>query len=129
VDWSALSDKHVGCNFEQEKTTQPDDDQCGEVDVPLAIDQTLHGRYVLPTRPDRKARMRVPLAQIVETSEVGSRSSKEPVESLCMMIGTADEVSGGSARLIDREVDNPKVVWRDLLAHEDASDLAPSDPS
>jgi len=62
VAWRAVSDEHIRCGFEQEKTSQSDDDERGEVDVSLAIDQTLHGHHVLLARPDWKARMRMPFA-------------------------------------------------------------------
>jgi AraC-like DNA-binding protein len=90
VAWRAVSDEHIRCGFEQEKTSQSDDDQRGEVDVSFAIDQALHRHHVLPAGPDRKARMGMPFAQIVETSEIGSCSSKETFESLCMMVRAAE---------------------------------------
>jgi hypothetical protein len=43
-----VSDEHIRCGFEQEKTSQSDDDQRGEVDVSLAIDQVLHGHPCPP---------------------------------------------------------------------------------
>lgn len=101
VAWRAVSDEHIRCGFEHEETSQSDDDQRGEVDVSLTVDQALHGHHLLPARPDRKARMGMPFAQVVETSEVGSCSSKETFESLCMMIWAANEMSSRSGRRVN----------------------------
>jgi hypothetical protein len=46
----AVSDKHVGCGFEQETAPQSDDDQSGEVDVTL----TIYGRCCRRSRICRR---------------------------------------------------------------------------
>lgn len=69
--------------------------------------------------------MGMPFAKVVEALEISSGPSKEPFESFRMMIRATDEMSSRSGRRVDREVDDPKMVWRDLLAHEDAADFAP----
>src|SRR5216683_405957 len=99
--WRAVSDEHIRCGFEQEKTSQSDDDQRGEVDVSLAIDQALHGHHVLLAWPNWKARMRMPFAEVVEAPEIRSGPSKEAFQSFRMIVRAADEMSSRSGRLVD----------------------------
>nr|WP_316186683.1 MULTISPECIES: hypothetical protein [unclassified Bradyrhizobium] len=96
-----MSDEHIRCGFKQEKTSQSDDDQGGEVDVSLAIDQALHGRHVLLAGSEWKARMRMPFTEIIEASEIGSRRSKKAFEGLYVMVRAADEMCGRSGCLIN----------------------------
>lgn len=65
----------------------------------------------------------MPLAQIVEAFEIGAGLSKEDVERLRMMVGTADEMRSRPGRFVDREVDDAEMIGCDLLSHEDAADL------
>ena len=99
--WLTVSDEHIRCGFKQEKISQFDDDQGGEVDVSLAIDQALHGHHILLAGSDWKARMRMPFTEIIEASEIGSRPSKEAFEGLCMMVRAADKMCGRSGCLIN----------------------------
>ncbi len=66
----SMSDKHVCGSFQANEVSQSDDHQSGELDVPLAIHQTLHGHHVLLARPYREAWMGMPFTEIVEASEI-----------------------------------------------------------
>lgn len=66
----SMPDEYVCGSFEKNEVSQSDDHQSGELDVPLAIHQTLHGHHVLLARPYREARMRMPFTKIVEAPEI-----------------------------------------------------------
>src|SRR5690242_569807 len=43
-----------------------------------------------------------------------------------MVLGTSNKMSRSASLLVHREIDNPKMVGRNLLTHQDATDFAPS---
>lgn len=124
-----VPDEHVSDSFEQEQASQSDDDESREVNVTLSIDEALHGHHVFPARLDGKTWMGMPFAEVIESPKIRSSLSKESFERFRMMVGTTHEMSSRSGCLVSRKIDDPKMVWCDLLTHKDAANLAPSGAS
>src|SRR5258708_29754094 len=68
----------------------------------------------------------MPFPEIIEPPIVGTGPSKEAFESGGVMFRGSDKMGCRANCLVDRELDDPKMIWRDLLAHQDAADLVPS---
>lgn len=97
----SMSDEHVSGGLQEEEASQPNYHQSGEVDIPLAVDQTLHGHHVLLARFCKEARMGMPFTEIIEAPEIRSRLSKKGFESFGMMSRAADKMRSRSGRSVD----------------------------
>jgi hypothetical protein len=65
----------------------------------------------------------MPLAKVIEATEVGSGALKKLVKLGCMVLRAADKMSGRARGIIDREIDDTEMFGADLLSHEDTADL------
>ncbi len=65
----------------------------------------------------------MPFPEVVEPPKVGTGPLKEAFENGSVIFRASNKMRSRASRIVNRKIDNPKIIRRHLLTHQDTADL------